>query len=52
MTLNPPNDTMTPRARVLAALQHQPVDRIPYCEHLVDVQVALKSLTQPEQLAR
>ena len=51
MTLNPPNDTMTPRARVLAALQHQPVDRIPYCEHLVDVQVALKSLTQPEQLA-
>ena len=48
---NSPSDTMTPRERVLAALQRKPVDRIPYCEHLVDVQVAVKSLTRPEQLA-
>ncbi|MFH1928538.1 MAG: uroporphyrinogen decarboxylase family protein [Chloroflexota bacterium] len=31
---------MTPRQRVLAALHRQPVDRIPYCEHLFDVHVA------------
>jgi len=31
---------MLPRNRVLAALNRQPVDRIPYCEHLVDVRVA------------
>jgi len=29
---------------VLAALNRQPVDRIPYCEHLVDTNVALKAL--------
>ena len=51
MTPNPPRDTMTSRERVLAALDRQPVDRIPYCEHLVDVEVAIKSLTRPEQLA-
>ena len=33
-------DAMTPRQRVLAALHRQPVDRIPYCEHLFDVRVA------------
>ena len=31
---------MKPRDRVLAALNRQPVDRIPYCEHLVDPEVA------------
>lgn len=35
---------MIPRERVLAALQHKPTDRIPYCEHLVDLQVGLESL--------
>ena len=35
---------MKPRERVLAALNRQPVDRIPYCEHLVDMQVALNTL--------
>jgi len=29
---------------VLKALNRQPVDRIPYCEHLVDTNVALKTL--------
>jgi hypothetical protein len=38
-----PQDWMTPRQRVLAALQRQPVDRIPYCEHLVDPRVALRT---------
>jgi hypothetical protein len=33
---------MTSRQRVLAALHRQPVDRIPYCEHLVDPKVALQ----------
>jgi hypothetical protein len=41
----------TPRERVLAALRRKPVDRMPYCEHLVDVQVAVRSLTRPEQIA-
>lgn len=31
---------MLPRQRILSALKRQPVDRIPYCEHLVDVRVA------------
>jgi hypothetical protein len=35
---------MKPRQRVLAALNRQPVDRIPYCEHLVDMQVAQKTI--------
>lgn len=35
---------MKPRERVLAALNRQPVDRIPYCEHLVDFNVAIKTL--------
>jgi hypothetical protein len=35
---------MKPRERVLAALKRQPVDRIPYCEHLVDTDVALRTL--------
>lgn len=35
---------MKPRERVLAALNRQPVDRIPYCEHLVDIGVALNTL--------
>ena len=35
--------TMTSRQRVLAALNHQPLDRIPYCEHLVDPLVALQA---------
>jgi len=34
---------MTPRERVLAALRRQHVDRIPYCEHLVDPMVALQT---------
>lgn len=36
-------DTMTPRERILAALRREPVDRIPYCEHLVDPAVALRA---------
>jgi hypothetical protein len=35
---------MKPRDRVLAALIRQPVDRIPYCEHLVDPAVAQKTV--------
>jgi hypothetical protein len=35
---------MKPRERVLAALHRQPVDRIPYCEHLVDANVAQKTV--------
>jgi hypothetical protein len=37
---------MKPRDRVLAALNLQPVDRIPYCEHLVDLDVAQKTVGQ------
>jgi len=33
---------MLPRERVLASLQRKPVDRISYCEHLVDPGVAIK----------
>lgn len=33
---------MLPRERVLASLQRKPVDRISYCEHLVDPSVAIK----------
>lgn len=33
---------MTPRERVLAALQRQPVDRVPYCEHLFEGTVAAR----------
>jgi hypothetical protein len=42
---------MKPRDRVLAALNRQPVDRIPYCEHLVDIDVAQKTIGQ-EQMAQ
>ena len=35
---------MKPRDRVLAALNRQPVDRIPYCDHLIDFTVARKAL--------
>jgi len=35
---------MTSRERVLAALQQQPVDRIPYCEHLVDPVIGLETI--------
>lgn len=35
---------MNPRERVLAALHRQPVDRIPYCEHLVDLNVAMRTV--------
>jgi uroporphyrinogen decarboxylase len=49
-------DTMTPRERILAALRREPVDRIPYCEHLVDPLVALRAgelgLGDPEPLAQ
>jgi uroporphyrinogen decarboxylase len=41
---------MTPRERILAALDRRPVDRIPYCEHLVDPRVALAAVS-PEQQA-
>ena len=41
---------MKPRERVLAALNRQPVDRIPYCEHLVDTQVALKTLGRSQSV--
>lgn len=34
---------MTPRERVLASLAKQPVDRIPYFEHFMDINVALKT---------
>ncbi len=44
-------DTMLPRQRVLAALHRKPVDRIPYCEHLVDPRVALASLSEEERTA-
>jgi len=33
---------MNPRQRILSALRHEKVDRIPYCEHLVDPGVAVK----------
>jgi len=33
---------MTPRERVLAALRREPVDRIPYVEHLFDPRVAME----------
>lgn len=33
---------MSSRERVLASLERKPVDRIPYCEHLVDPGVAIK----------
>jgi hypothetical protein len=35
---------MKPRDRVIAALTRQPVDRIPYCEHLVDSNVARRTI--------
>ena len=41
---------MNPRERILAALNRQPVDRIPYCEHLVDVRVAASMVGGIEQL--
>ena len=48
-------EPMLPRERVLAALQRRPVDRIPYCEHLVDARVALQAgalgLGDPQPLA-
>lgn len=40
---------MNPRERVLAALNRQPVDRIPYCEHLVDTRVAIQTIG-PERM--
>jgi hypothetical protein len=43
-------DPMKPCDRVLAALNRQPVDRIPYCEHLVDTQVALSTLGRVKSL--
>ena len=43
-------NTMTPRQRVLASLAGEPVDRIPYCEHLVDVNVAMKSVGWADRL--
>jgi uroporphyrinogen decarboxylase len=42
---------MLPRERVIAALHRQPVDRIPYCEHLVDPRVALASLSDEDRAA-
>ena len=42
-------DTMLPRERILAALDRKPVDRIPYCEHLVDPNVALASLGKAQR---
>ena len=42
-------DTMLPRERILAALDRKPVDRIPYCEHLVDPRVALESLDEAQR---
>jgi uroporphyrinogen decarboxylase len=33
-------DSMTPRERVMAALLRQPVDRVPYVEHLFDPRIA------------
>lgn len=41
---------MTPRQRVMASLAGEPVDRIPYCEHLVDVYVAMKTVGWPDRL--
>jgi len=35
-------DTMTPRERVVAALRREPIDRIPYVEHLFDPRVAVQ----------
>lgn len=44
---------MIPRDRVLTALKRQPVDRVPYCEHLVDTDVALRALgpTKAQEIA-
>jgi len=43
---------VTSRERVLAALQRKPVGRIPYCEHLVDVNVVYGTLPGgPQRLA-
>ena len=41
---------MKSRERVLAALNRQPVDRIPYCEHLVDMRVALNTLEDAKRI--
>ena len=41
--------TMLPRERVLAALHQQPVDRIPYVEHLVDVKVGLETISAEQK---
>ena len=40
----------TPRKRVLAALKREPVDRIPYIEHLFDIRVALAIAGGPRRL--
>ncbi|MBW2370348.1 MAG: hypothetical protein JRH15_20955 [Deltaproteobacteria bacterium] len=40
---------MRPKERIMAALDRKPVDRIPYCEHLVDPGVAVKSFSASEK---
>ena len=42
---------MTSRERVLAALNREPVDRIPYCEHALDPEVAIKSTGKTSKFA-
>ena len=44
-------EKMKPRDRVIAALHRQPVDRIPYVEHLVDVKVGLETLSDEQRTA-
>ena len=42
---------MTHRERVLAALQRQPVDRVPYVEHLFDPRAAVQIAGGVDKLA-
>lgn len=53
MMSNQTTAPMTPRERVLAALHRQPVDCIPYCEHLVDARVGWQTaqmMRTPEEM--
>ena len=44
------NESMTDRERVMAALRREPVDRIPYVEHLFDPRVAVQIAGGVEKL--
>ncbi len=42
-------DSMTSRERVLGALRREPIDRIPYIEHLFDPRVAMGIAAEKDQ---